>query len=118
MRSLIIAALVVLPALSGAASADEARMTRADFQRATQCLAYANLAVLRDDRPDTTALDARIATELASRPTNTRNEVRDATRDIRLAGANAATPARVERLKAERAQACDRFLSETVEAKN
>ena len=118
MRSLIIATLVVLPALSGAATANEARMTRADFERATQCLAYTNLAALRDDRPDTSALDARVANELALRPTNTKNEIRDATREIRLAGANAATPARVQRLKAERAHACDRFLADTVEAKN
>lgn len=116
MRSLIAAALIALPALAGAASADEARMTRAEFQQATQCLAYTNLAALQDDRPDTSALDARVANELALRPTNTRNEVREATRAIRLA--DTGTPARIERLKAERARACDRFLTDTVQAKN
>ena len=80
-------------------------MSCADFQRATQCLAYTNLAALRDDRPDTSALAARVANELALRPTNTKNEVRDTTLEIRLAGANAATLPRVKRLKAERAPA-------------
>ena len=118
MRSLIIAALAVLPVLSGAAFADESRMTRAQFARANQCLAYTNLAALRDDRPDTAALEARVANELALRPTNTKNEVREATREIRAAGAGAVSPARVQRLKAERAAACTPFTDQTVEAQN
>ena len=118
MRSLIIAALVAIPALGAAASADEGRMNRLQFERATQCLAYANLAVLREDRPDTAALEAQVAREYGFRPANTRNEVRDSTREIRMSGASNASPARVQRLKAERARVCGQFLGASTEAKN
>jgi hypothetical protein len=111
MRHYLVSALIALPLTAGVAVAQEARMTRAEFDGAVRCLAYTKLDALKAEPIDVTALEARVEAALASRPAETRKRVREDTREIRQDGARADTPSEIARLKSDRDRACNDFVS-------
>lgn len=111
MRQYLVAALIALPLTAGVAAAQEARMTRAEFDRAVRCLAYTKLDVLQAEPIDVGTLEARVEAALASRPAETRKRVREDTREIRDDGARASTPGAIARLKSDRDRTCSDFVA-------
>lgn len=111
MRHHLVAALIALPMTAGVAAAQEARMTRAEFDGAVRCVAYTKLDALKAEPIDLGALEARLEAAIASRPAETRKRVREETRDIREDGARADTPSEIARLKSDRDRTCRDFVS-------
>ncbi|MBL8557676.1 MAG: hypothetical protein JNM47_03070 [Hyphomonadaceae bacterium] len=107
MKSIAAAALAAI--LAGPAFADATRLSNADFQRANRCLAYAGIDALADDPLDLSVLQARFDAARTQVFPDARTEAEMEAREIRAAGRMATTPARVERLKARRDQACAVF---------
>ena len=118
MRSLIIAALVAIPALSGAASADDTRMSQTEFVRAARCLAFANLSVLQSDKPDTSALVARYNAEMAVKPSDVQRRASSEGRTALIYAAQADTPQEIQKLKARRDRLCNDFIETPIVAQN
>ncbi len=116
MRSLIIAALVAIPALSGAASADDARMSQTEFVRAARCLSFANLTALQSDKPDTSALVARFNAEMAVKPDDIQRRASSETRRTLIYALQADTPQEVQKLKDRRDRLCSEFIEMPVVA--
>ncbi|MDZ4778341.1 MAG: hypothetical protein SGJ23_16285 [Alphaproteobacteria bacterium] len=110
LKSLALAVLA-LPLLAAPALADAERLSSADFQRANRCLAYANLQALANHPIDLGDLNARFDTAKAAAFHEAKTEADTEAREIRAAGRMATNPARVERLKARRDQACASFTA-------
>jgi len=116
MRSLIAVAAILASAATSLA--ETPRMNSLEFSRAVECLAYAEFEPLKANGPDLSALSARFAAELAQRPTNTRNEVRDDMRRFRAGVGRPSSDQDIERVSALRDRACRRFVDETTTAAN
>lgn len=111
MLKTLTAAALVLPFLAAPAFAEATRLSNADFQRANRCLAYASIEALANDAVDLEALRARFEVSRTQVFPEVRTEAEFEARDIRASGRMATTPARVERLKARRDQACATFTT-------
>jgi Skp family chaperone for outer membrane proteins len=109
MRSLIVAAFA-LSALSGAAVADEARMSNTEFVRAARCLAHANLSILQDDRPNLDALTNRVNHELTVKSDEAKSRARQESARIYMNAAQADTPAEIAKMRARRDRLCSEFV--------
>lgn len=118
MKKSIVAALVALPMLAGPAFADEARMSQTEVVRAARCVTFADLTVLQSDRPDTTALAARVRAELASKPDDIKKRAARESRRILIYALQADTPQEVEKLKERRDRLCGEFIEAPVMAQN
>jgi len=108
------AALIALPLLAAPAVADAGRLSSNDFQRANRCLAYANLTALADDPLELGDLRARFDATKANTFHEAKVEADAEAREIRAEARIAASPARIERLKARRDQACSGFTRTTM----
>lgn len=111
MLKTLAAAALALPLIAAPAFADAERLSNADFQRANRCLAYAGLEALAGDPVDLAALRARFEASKTQVFPDARSEADFEAREIRAAGRMATTPARVERLKTRRDQACATFTA-------
>jgi Skp family chaperone for outer membrane proteins len=109
-RTLIVTALVSLPALSGAAVANDARMSNTEFVRAARCLAHANLTILQDDRPNLDALTARVNHELTVKSDEAKSRARSESRRVYMNAAQADTPKEIAKMRADRDRLCSGFL--------
>lgn len=112
---ILFAAVAIFAGVSTAV-ADEARMSKLEFSRAVECLAYSGFDQMQANGPDLSALEARLATELELRPSNTRNEVKDKMYRVRMAVGRPDTASQVARVSALRDRACRRFVDETTTA--
>lgn len=111
MNKFIAAAALALPLLAAPALADAGRLSNSDFQRANRCLAYANLAVLANQPLDLGDLRARFDVTKANAFYEAKVEADADAREIRAAARMANNPAKIERLKARRDQACSSFTA-------
>lgn len=112
MRTLIIAALVALPALSGAAVAEDKRMSNTEFVRAARCLAHANLTILQDDRPNVDALTARVNHELTVKSDEAKSRARTESRRVYVNAVQADTPGEIAKMRADRDRLCADFVGD------
>lgn len=112
------ATALMLPLLAAPALADAERMSGNDFRRANRCLAYAGTPALANDPIDLGDLQARFVVARAAAFHEANAEADTEAREIRAAAAMATNPARVERLKARRDQACAFFTTGVAAARN
>jgi hypothetical protein len=118
MRKFILAATVILPLLGGAAVADDARMSQTEVVRAARCVAFADLGALQSDRPDTSALAARVRSELANKPDDVKKRAAREGRRALIYATQADTPQEVQKLKDRRDRLCSEFISAPIVAQN
>lgn len=114
MRSLIAVAAVLTCATT--ASAEPARMNSLEFSRAAECLAYSDIAALKADAPDLSALQERFAAAMERRPSDVREETRTQMRRVRFEAGQPDSAEEVARVSAMRDRACRRFIDQTTTA--